>query len=82
MLLGGLSSQNEVPHMVSTFQCRVKRDGSFVASVHPEYTYSVFINDATWVSSPWSGILASTKPDLAKPLSLDIVQGEQVEVLV
>ena len=82
LLLSGDSFQNEIRNRMSTFKCRVKWDGSFVASVHPEYTYSVFINDATWVSSPWSGIMASTKPDLAKPLSLEIVQGEEVEVLV
>ncbi len=82
LLLSGESFQNEVPNRGSDFECRVRGDGSYVASVHPEYTYSVFVEDATWVSSPWSGILASFKPNLAKPLSLDIVQGELVEVVV
>ena len=82
LLLSGVSSQNDEPNSTSHFECRVHGDGSYVAAVHPEYTYSMFVEDGTWVSSPWSGILASSKPDLAKPLSLDIVQGELVEVVV
>lgn len=82
LLLSGCSFQNEVPHMSSNFQCRVKQDGSFVASVHPEYTYCVYLEDADWVSAPWTGILASSKPELVEPLTLDVVEGEAVEVLV
>ena len=82
LLLLGLSFQSEVPDIASKFQCRVKRDGSFVASVHPEYNYCVNVLDATWVSAPWTGIMASTKTDMAKPLSLEIVPGEAVEVLL
>ena len=82
LLLSGSSFQNEEAHTSSTFHCRVKQDGSFVASVHPEYTYCVYVEDANWVSAPWTGILVSSKPELVKPLTLNVVEGEAVEVLV
>ncbi len=82
LLLSGSSFQNEVKNMSSTFQCRVNKDGSFIASVHPEYTYCVYVEDAKWVSAPWTGILASSRPELVKPLTLNVVEGEAVEVLV
>ena len=65
LLLSGLSFQNENPNRSSSFDCRVNSDGTFVASIHPEYTYCVHIKDAKWVSAPWSGIVSSTKSDLA-----------------
>jgi hypothetical protein len=82
LLLSGLSFQNEAPHRSSMFECRLNSDGSFVASVHPEYTYCVYVLDATWVSAPWTGIMSSPRPDEAKPISLDIVEGEAVELLI
>ncbi len=82
LLLSGLSFQNENPNRSSSFDCRVNADGTFVASIHPEYTYCVHIKDAKWVSAPWTGIMSSAKSDTAKPISLDIVEGEKVEVLV
>ena len=81
LLLSGHSFQSDSPNSVSTFQCRLERDGAFIANIHPEYTYSVLIKDEYWVSDPWSGILASDKPALAKELSLKIVPGEAVEVI-
>ena len=78
LLLRGTSNQNNFRDQYSIFVCRVKRDGTFVAEVHPEYTYDVFVSDATWVSSTWTGVMASSKPDLATSVSLDIVEGEQV----
>lgn len=82
LLLRGTSNQNNFRNQFSIFVCRVNRDGTFVAEVHPEYTYDVLVSDATWVSSTWTGVMASSKPDLATSVSLDIVEGEQVEVLV
>ncbi|MCY2983851.1 MAG: hypothetical protein NTY15_09460 [Planctomycetota bacterium] len=82
LLLSGLSFQNEAPNHSSSFDCRVNADGTFVASVHPEYTYCVYIQDAKWVTAPWTGIMSSAKSDIAKPVELDIVEGEKVEVLV
>lgn len=82
LLLRGTSNQNNFQNQFSIFVCRVNRDGTFVAEVHPEYTYDVLVSDATWVSSTWTGVMASSKPDLAMSVSLDIVEGEQVEVLV
>jgi hypothetical protein len=82
LLLTGSSFQNENPNRTSNFSCRVNADGTFVASVHPEYTYCVYINDTKWVSAPWTGIMFSAKSDIAKPVELDIVEGEKVEVLV
>lgn len=82
LLLRGTSNQNNFRNQFSIFVCRVNRDGTFVAEVHPEYTYDVFVSDATWVSSTWTGAMASSKPDLATSVSLDIVEGEQVEVLI
>ena len=82
LLLSGLSFQNEDPRHSSSFHCRVNSDGTFVSSVHPEYTYCVHVDDSTWVSAPWTGIMASNKPDLIKPVSLAIVEGEKVEALI
>ena len=82
LLLSGISFQNEAPRRSSMFDCRLNSDGSFVASVHPEYTYCVYVQDAKWVSAPWTGIMSTLKPDLANPISLDIVEGEEVEVLI
>jgi len=82
---GGLllrGSSRDDSNRFSIFVCRVTSDGSFVAQVHPEFTYKVLAWDATWVSNTWSGIMASSKPDSATPVSLDIVEGEPVEVQI
>lgn len=59
---------------------RSDADGKFSADVMPGATYSVFVNDADWVSEPWTGILHDPEKAVSKSLELKISNGEPVEV--
>ena len=82
LLIEGQSQQSERPNSVSMTRCRVNEDGSFRLPVHPNYTYSIFVDDAEWLSKNWEGVLARSDSTPSNKPKLEFTQGESVEVLL
>ncbi len=79
LLLRGDSFQNERVGHISTFSCRINSDGTYRAMVHPDYTYMVFVSDDSWVSQPWTGVLATSDKAFQVP-DINISRGQEVQV--